>query len=100
MRVSPITRLITKNGTSGTSRSVNRYHAPSFSTPLLISARRLPKRASILWRSTKRALRKASVAPTLAANETISVPQPSPKMAPPASVKIAAPGMDSAVVAT
>ncbi len=68
--------------------------------PRLISARRLPNLASMLSRSTKRDTRKASVAPRLEANDTSSVPHHSPKMAPPASVMMAAPGNESAVAAT
>jgi hypothetical protein len=48
----------------------------------------------------KRAARNASVAPMLDANDTITVPQSRPKMAPPASVMMVAPGSDSAVAAT
>ncbi len=46
----------------------------------------------MLLRKTKRDIRKARVAPTLEANDTMTVPQPRPKMAPPASVMMAAPG--------
>ena len=42
----------------------------------------------------------ASVAPMLEASDTTTVPHTSPKLAPPASVKIVAPGSDSAVTAT
>ena len=55
---------------------------------------------SMLLRSTKRDIKKANVAPMLDANDTITVPQPRPKMAPPASVMMAAPGSDKAVAAT
>ena len=68
--------------------------------PLLISSSRWENRFWMLSRSTKRAARKAKVAPMLEANETISRPQPSPKSAPPASVRIVAPGNDNAVTAT
>ena len=40
--------------------------------------------------------KKASVAPILLANEATKVPQKIPKIAPPRSVKTAAPGIDSA----
>ena len=43
---------------------------------------------------------KASVAPIEEANETITVPQASPKMAPAASVMMTAPGSESPVTAT
>ncbi len=68
--------------------------------PLLIGARRVPKRCCTQSRSRKRALRKARVAPTDEANDTIRMPAKKPKMAPPASVMMAAPGSDSAVTAT
>ena len=42
----------------------------------------------------------ASVAPRVEAKDTTTVPHTSPKMAPPASVRMAAPGKDSAVTAT
>ena len=42
----------------------------------------------------------ASVAPRLEAKDTTSVPTHRPKMAPPSSVMMAAPGSDSAVTAT
>ena len=50
--------------------------------------------------SSQRAARNASVAPIEEANETISVPQPSPNSAPAASVITAAPGSDSPVTTT
>ena len=68
--------------------------------PLSMSARRWPKRLCTLSRSRKRAVRNASVAPMLDANDTISKPQPRPKIAPPASVTMVAPGSESAVTAT
>ncbi len=42
----------------------------------------------------------ASVAPSVEANDTMTVPQTRPKTAPPASVMMAAPGSDKAVMAT
>jgi hypothetical protein len=45
-------------------------------------------------------VRKARLAPIVDANETMTVPRSSPKMAPAPSVMIAAPGSDSAVTAT
>ncbi len=51
-------------------------------------------------RSKKREARKASVAPIVEAKETMTVPQSRPKTAPPASVRMAAPGSDSPVTAT
>ena len=50
-------------------------------------------------RSKKRATKNASVAPMLDANETMTTPQISPKMAPATSVMMAAPGRDNAVTA-
>ena len=41
--------------------------------------------------------RKAKLAPIVLANETIMVPAVRPKIAPPASVRIVAPGSDRAV---
>ena len=66
---------------------------PAFSVAI-----RSPKRACTQSPSSQREARKASVAPMLDANEISKVPQPSPNMAPPASVNTVAPGSDSAVV--
>ena len=68
--------------------------------PALSGARRGPKRCCTQSRSRKRALKNARVAPTDEANDTISRPVAKPKMAPPAKVRMAAPGSDSAVTAT
>jgi hypothetical protein len=51
-------------------------------------------------RSRKRDARNAAVAPRLEANDTSTVPQSRPKMAPATSVMIAAPGSESPVTAT
>jgi hypothetical protein len=48
----------------------------------------------------KRDARKAMVAPIDDANETMTVPHSSPNMAPPTSVRIAAPGSDRPATAT
>jgi hypothetical protein len=67
---------------------------------LFSAASRLPKRRSMLSRSSVRATSMARVAPMLEANDTSTVPHNRPKIAPPASVMIAAPGSDRAVTAT
>ena len=46
----------------------------------------------------KREARKASVAPIVDANETSNVPISTPNIAPPANVRIAAPGNDNPVI--
>jgi len=97
--VSAIARLMTKNGNTGTRRSMNRYNAPSRSTPALIERRLSPKRRWTVSRNRPRATRKASVAPMVEANETMTVPQSNPNSAPPTSVITAAPGSDRAVTA-
>ena len=51
-------------------------------------------------RSKKREVKNASVAPMLEANDTRIVPHSSPKIAPPASVMIAAPGSERPVTTT
>ena len=91
---------MTKNGTTGISRSVNRYNAPSFSTPSLIDLSGWPNLCCTQSRSKNRDARKASVAPREEANETMTVPHPRPKIAPAASVMIVAPGSERLVTAT
>ena len=68
--------------------------------PVLSAAIRSPKRACTQSPSSQRDVRNASVAPMLDANEISRVPQPRPKMAPPARVSTTAPGSDSAVAST
>ena len=91
---------MTKNGTAGMRRSVNRYCAPSLATPALIAASCRPKRSCTQSRSTKREATNADVAPSEEAKDTITVPHPNPKIAPAASVMMTAPGSDSPVTAT
>ena len=93
-------RLMTKNGSTGIRRRLNKYRAPSRATPWLMPANRAPKRACTLSRSTKRADRNETVAPSVEAKDTSSRPQLKPKMPPPASVRMAAPGKDSEATAT
>ena len=93
-------RLMTKKGTTGIRRRLNRYRAPSRASPWLMPANRAPNRACTLSRNTKRAVRKDTVAPRVEAKDTSSRPQPNPKMPPPASVRMAAPGSDSEATAT
>ena len=57
-----------------------------------------PNFASIDSRRINRDARKARLAPIVLANDTTSVPILRPKIAPPASVNIVAPGKDKAVV--
>ena len=59
-----------------------------------------PNFACTQSRSTNREARKARVAPIEEAKETITTPQARPKIAPPASVRMVAPGSDSPVTAT
>ena len=68
--------------------------------PALMVASLSPNLPWMESRSTNRAIRKASVAPNVEANDTITVPHTSPKMAPAASVMTVAPGKESAVTAT
>ncbi len=68
--------------------------------PSLMGFSLSPNFACTQSRSRKREARKASVAPSEEANDTITTPQRRPKTAPPASVRMAAPGSDSPVTAT
>ncbi len=60
----------------------------------------LPKRARTASRKRKRLASMPTVAPTLDANDTMTVPHSTPKTAPPARVMIAAPGNESPVITT
>ncbi len=68
--------------------------------PAFTADRRSPNLACTQSRSTRRAARKASVAPMVDANDTSSVPSQKPNRAPPTRVIGTAPGSDSAVTAT
>ena len=59
-----------------------------------------PNFACTQSRSRKRDARKASVAPIEDAKDTMTVPQRRPKSAPATSVRMAAPGSESAVTTT
>ncbi len=97
---SPMSRLSKKNGTAGTSRSVNR-DSPRCSACVTCMAWSLrPNRACTQSRSTKRAAKNANVAPTVEANDTSTKPHSKPNSAPPTKVNTAAPGKDKAVTST
>ena len=68
--------------------------------PSLMVRRRLANFVCTQSRNKRRDTKNASVAPMLEANDTITVPQSRPKMAPAAKVMIAAPGRDRPVTAT
>ncbi len=67
--------------------------------PALTGARRSPNFFCTQSRNSNREARKASVAPMADANDTRTVPNTRPKIAPPTSVRIVAPGIDSAAIA-